>query len=364
MLGKLQVGNMPQEYKNILIIKPSALGDVVTALPAVNALKRRYPDAKITWLIRPEFARILDSAPAVDQILIFDRKLTGKWWRSPKAFKSLKNLFSELKNAHFDLVIDLQGLFRTAFFALITGCNKRFGMKTAREGAAFFYTDKIDLPTDSFHVVDHYLSIAAAAGASADNPDFAFSPPSSAIAAADNLLTDSNITDRYIIFVPGAAHEIKCWPAQNFAQLADNLNKEFGLPIVAVGTAGEKQIVENINSIANTNIIDLTGKTDLPALSAIMTKASLIVTNDTGPGNLAVAANAPMVMIFGPTNPIRLEPYKKADSVAAIDPHTRPPGIRSFDSKYRIDAVAVAHVYDLAAKHLRNNTDLPQQEPS
>ena len=88
-----------------------------------------------------------------------------------------------------------------------------------------------------------------------------------------------------------------------------------------------------------------------------MTKASLIITNDTGPGNLAIATNAPTVMIFGPTNPIRIEPYKKSGSLAAIDPYTRPAGIRSFDRKYRIDAVTVTNVYDLAVQHLQK-TDM------
>ncbi len=350
---------MAQDYKNILIIKPSALGDVITALPAVNALKQRYPHAKITWLIRPEFAPILDCAPGVDKKLIFDRKKLGKWWCCPKSFKLLLNLLSSLKKPGFDLVIDLQGLFRTAVFTRLTGCKKRIGMRSAREGSTLFYTDRIDLHPESVHVVDQYLHLVAAVGASIEQPDFALSPPVSAIDAAGKLLGDNNISGRFIIIVPAAAHEIKCWPAPNFADLSDKLSKQFDLPIVAIGTANEKHFIDNINSISGTNIIDLTGKTDLPTLTALMSKASLIVTNDTGPGNLAIATNAPTVMIFGPTNPIRIEPYKKSGSLAAIEPYTRPVGIRSFDPKYRIDAVTVSHVFDLAVKHLQKSTDLP-----
>ena len=129
--------------RRILIIKPSALGDVVMVLPVLSSIRKSFPDAYIAWFIRPEFAPLLDENKNLDEIIIFDRKLLGKWWLRPKAFVALIRLIRKLHSEKFDLVIDFQGLFRTALFAWFTGCKKRIGMQTAREFATCFYTKKI-----------------------------------------------------------------------------------------------------------------------------------------------------------------------------------------------------------------------------
>ncbi len=150
---------MPDTLKNLLIIKPSSLGDIVMALPALTALRKSFKDAKITWLIRPEFAPILKNHPHVTAISIFDRKLLGKAWFHPHAFVSLLSFIRRLRRSKFDAVIDLQGLFRTASLAWLSGCKKRFGMADARELAHIFYTHKVARDPDCIHMVDYYLKI-------------------------------------------------------------------------------------------------------------------------------------------------------------------------------------------------------------
>ena len=100
--------------KTILIIKPSSLGDIVLALPALSALRKSFPDAKISWLVRPEFAALLKNHPYLTEIIPFDRKFLGKAWCNPRAFGALLSLVAKLRRSKFDLTIDLQGLFRTA----------------------------------------------------------------------------------------------------------------------------------------------------------------------------------------------------------------------------------------------------------
>ncbi|MHC4368638.1 MAG: glycosyltransferase family 9 protein [Planctomycetota bacterium] len=129
---------MSESFKNILIIKPSSLGDIVLALPALTALRKSFPDAKISWLVRPEFAALLEHHPHLDEIILFDRKFLGKAWFHPGAFGALVLLIRRLRSCKFDVVFDFQGLFRTASLAWLSGCRKRFGRAGAREFAHIF----------------------------------------------------------------------------------------------------------------------------------------------------------------------------------------------------------------------------------
>jgi len=332
--------------RRILIIKPSALGDVVMALPALSSLRKSFPDAHITWFIRPEFAPLLEENKNLDEIIIFDRKLLGKWWLRPKAFVALLRLIRKLRSGKFDLVIDLQGLFRTALFAWFTGCKKRVGMQTAREFATGFYTQKIPQDSASIHVIDYYQKIAAAAGAATISDDYNLAPSPQAVESVNELLAERNLAGRkYAVLIPGSAHAYKCWPEENFARLAEKVASQFNLDIVAVGTTNEKTITENINSLANVHVINMAGKTDIPQLIALLNGAEIVISNDTGPGHIAVALGAAIVMIFGPTNPVRLSPYNKPHAIAAVDSYDRPHKIKSNDPSYRIEAISVDEVF-------------------
>ena len=120
-----------EEPRRILIIKPSALGDIVLALPALSALKRSFPEARISWLVRPEFAPLIVGHPYISDIILFDRRRLSKWWCEPESFNALRSLIRQLKAGKFDLVFDFQGLFRTGYFSWVTGCKRRFGMRGA-----------------------------------------------------------------------------------------------------------------------------------------------------------------------------------------------------------------------------------------
>ena len=150
---------MSYNFTNILIIKPSAIGDIVMSLPALAALRKGFPDAKITWLVRSEYAPLLRNHPDLNEIILFDRKLLAKWWCSPQSFKALVALLGQLRGEHFDAVIDLQGLLRTGLFGWISGAKHRFGMKGAREGASLFYNHKVKHDLSCVHVVDFYLKV-------------------------------------------------------------------------------------------------------------------------------------------------------------------------------------------------------------
>jgi len=346
---------MMEGYRNILIIKPSSLGDIVQALPALSALRRNFPEAKISWLVRNEFAPLLRGHPHLDKVILFDRRLLGKAWVSLRAFAALLSFVRNLQRSKFDLVIDLQGLFRTAFLGRLSGCRKRFGMADARELAHIFYTHKISPDAGSPHVVDYYLKIVKAAS----HPSSLVPHPLSFIVPEDSAAADSvrrlltvNDVNRYAVFVPGSAHKDKRWPAEYFAALVDKISQHFDLSVVAVGTASEKNIVEQIKGLTRVSVVNLAGVTSISELTALLRAARLVVSNDTGPGHIAAALGVPMVMIFGRSNPARVAPYGRNNCVAAVEPWNRGFKANNPDPKYNVKFVTVDEVYQKVCEQL------------
>jgi ADP-heptose:LPS heptosyltransferase len=219
-------------------------------------------------------------------------------------------------------------------------------MADARELAPIFYTHKTRRDQNSIHVVDYYLKIVRAAGASETEVHFLL-PVNSNAADSVNKLLESHDTkpDNYVVFVPGSAHKSKCWPACNFASLAEKMAAKFGLSIILVGTEPERLITEEIVSASNVKVTDFAGLTTLPELVALLKGARVVVSNDTGPGHIAAALGAPLVMIFGPSNPIRLFPYGRAETLVAVDPFGRGLELQSSNLAHAIDAITVDEVY-------------------
>ncbi len=335
-----------KQIKNILIIKPSSLGDIVLALPALSALRRSFPEAKISWFIRPEFAPLLKDHPDLSEIILFDRRFLGKAWYNPRAFGALISLIWRLNRSKFDAVLDLQGLFRTAAFAWLTGCRKRFGMANARELGHIFYTHKIEQDKDSIHLVDYYLKIVRVAGAHQTDVQFPLPIDLDAAGAVNKLLAAQSIKlNDYAVFVPTSAREDKCWPTERFATLANKVSKQFGLSIIATGSAYEKAVLEELRNLACVRIANFAGATSISELVALLKGAKLVVSNDTGPGHIAAALGIPVVMLFGPTNPARVAPYGRPKCVVAVEPDSRGFKADSYDPKHDIKAVTVDEVY-------------------
>ena len=344
---------MAERPKKILIIKPSAMGDIVLALPVLSALHKSFPQARISWLVRTEFAPLLEGHPYLSEVILFDRKFLGKAWKNPKAFGSLVSLIARLRKAEFDLVLDLQGLFRTAFLGWASGCKKRFGPDFKREFSHFFYSESIK-PPGSIHLVDCLLNIAKAAGASADSAEFVFPTNTKADDALRRLLAESSAQEgEYAVLVPGAADRDKRWPVERFAAMADRISEKSGLSIIAVGTTGEKDLIRQIREKAHVQVKDLAGRTDISVLISLLRRARLVISNDTGPGHIAVGLGVPLVMIFGRTNPSRVAPYGRPECIAAIEPYGRSASIDSFEEKYDIRHVTVDQVFEKACRQLR-----------
>jgi heptosyltransferase-1 len=348
---------MSNDLKNILIIKPSSMGDVVLALPALSALRRSFPEARISWLIRPEFAPLLENHPHLDEIILFDRKFLGKALHNGRAFAALVSLILRLRRAKFDAAIDLQGLFRTAVFGWLSGCRGRFGMAGAREFANIFYTHKIRQDHDTIHLVDYYLTIVGATGASETAVEFVLGIDLVAADSANELLRVHDIDpENYAILVPSSAHSDKCWPLVRFAELADRIASKFDLSIVATGTESEKPMIDHLNTLAHTRVVNFAGLTGIKELCALLKNARLVVSNDTGSGHIAAALGTPLVLIFGRSNPARVAPYARKSCAVAIEPEGRGFKADSADPRHSITAITVDDVCRKACEQLEGNS--------
>jgi len=374
---------MLTNLEKILIIKPSSLGDIVLALPALSALRRNFPDAKISWLIRPEFAPLLENHPHLTQVISFDRKFLGKAWYHPKAFAALFALIWRLRRSKFDIVFDFQGLFRTACLAWLSGCKKRFGMANAREFACIFYTHKVEQDQDCIHLVDYYLKIIKAALQKTEDRKYStISRPTCGVGrrqktedrtknsevkflipinphagdSVSKLLESHNIkAGNYAIFVPGSVHSDKCWPVERFAALADRISKKFNLPIIAVGTESDKSIVDQIKGKTSVPIANFAGQTTLGELVALLKAAKLVVSNDTGPGHIAAALGVPLVMMFSWSNPARIAPYGRTECMVARKPYSRGLKIKSTDPAHSIRTITVDEVFQKVCQQIKGS---------
>jgi ADP-heptose:LPS heptosyltransferase len=289
----------------------------------------------------------------LNEIILFDRRYLGKAWYNPMAFAGLVSLVRLLRRSRFDTVIDFQGLFRTAVLAWLSGCRRRMGMANARELAHLFYTHKVTQDRNCVHLVDYYLKIVRAAGGRAGGVRFALPGNFDSRDRAAKLLSEHGIEDDpYAVFAPGSAHGYKCWPPDRFGELAERISSEFGLAAVAIGTADERPLVEKMQASARSPVANLAGITGLGALVALLDKADLVVSNDTGPGHIAAALDKPLVLIFGRSNPVRVEPYGRSDCVVAIEPDGRGLELKSTDPRHDIKEITVDQVHEAARRQL------------
>jgi heptosyltransferase I len=302
--------NLPPAPR-VLIVKPSSLGDIVHALPVLAALRRQYPRAHIAWLASRAFAPLLEGHPLLDEVITFDRRHYGRMLRSLSALGAFLRFVRRLRSSRFDLVLDLQGLFRSGFLAWATGAPLRFGFADARELAWLFYTGRVPGRRRTHHAVDLNLRLAAALGLPADAPTFPLGLHAEELAAARRLLASApgRPVEQFTAVIPGARWETKRWRADRLASLLDRLHADGYGPCVLLGAPDDREFSDEILAAAATRPIDLVGRTSLRELAAVLALARLVICHDSGPMHIAAALAKPLVAIFGPTNPARTGPY-------------------------------------------------------
>ncbi|PTY00915.1 ADP-heptose--LPS heptosyltransferase [Verrucomicrobia bacterium LW23] len=280
----------------ILIVKPSALGDVVQALPVLTGLKRRWPAARIDWVVNDNLAGILEGHPCLDDVLLYRRKR----WTRLSAAGEMRDFARRIAAARYDIVLDLQGLARSGLMTWLTGSPRRIGLRSAREGSRLAYTEIID-DTKEANASRRYLLALQHLGIADCQPhDFgltatvALSPPvqraldAAAAAAAQRQGPCSSL----IVIHPYSQWRTKLWPWRHVQQLVDLAPAQ---PFAIVGEGPWFPI-------HGPHVADVRGCLSLRELIAVLARADAVLSTDSGPAHLAAALGRPTLALFGATD--------------------------------------------------------------
>jgi heptosyltransferase I len=294
------------DARRIVLLKPSSLGDVVHSLPVLTALRRRFPLAHIRWVVNQAYADLLHGHPDLDEVLTIDRDAArkGLWCGA----RSLAGLADQVRRLRPDLVVDLQGLFRTGLLTRVSGAGRRVGLSTAREGATWFYTDVVPVPDfDSIHAVDRLWRIAEALGAGDGPKQFRLVISEAARRWAGERLADS--PRPWLAVGVGSRWRTKRWPAEHFAALARQAQDQFGGTVVFVGGRDETAVAGAVAARLTGPTLNFAGRTTLSRLTALLSEADVMLANDTGPLHLAAALGRPVVAPYTCTKVLLTGPY-------------------------------------------------------
>lgn len=312
----------------ILLIRPSALGDVCRSTPLLASLKRRYPSASIDWLVQDSFAPAIAAHPSLHRAVMFPRAglraglmLTPAWW------ERAAQLLRSLRGPHYDWVIDAQGLFRSGVLARLTGCSRRTGYANAQELGWLWLTRRHGVARDR-HTVDRMLALLEAEGV----------PPVHDLrlyaAARDQAWAASVLGDgRVLVLAPTSRWEGKRWPAERFAHVAQRvLGAGWAERVAVVASAGERAQCGPLLALAqrDSRVADLVGRTSVGELLAVIERAALVIANDSAAVHMAVGFDRPLVALYGPTRVDLVGPYGRAHDV--LQPEPPAPGVSHKDA--------------------------------
>ncbi len=307
----------PQTIDRILVIKPSSLGDILHLFPALAMLHDAYPAAKVDFLVHPAFAPILDYSPCpIEKRILFRRQELGRVRTFTGEFI---RLCRKLRKERYGLILDFQGLFRSAVFAGVAGiaggCVAGFA-RPREKTAKIFYNQKIEVPLQ-LHAVERYAALVnAVTGKNAPVPMREL--PSPAVCRNELQHTVGTLPEHLIALIPGARWESKKFPPELFAEIIRKVHARAPEYTFAVlGTADEREAENEIARRlgADFPLLRLTGRTSLGGMMELLRHSALVISNDSGPVHAAAAQGKTVFGLFGPTDPAKTGPYGKQHSI-------------------------------------------------
>jgi lipopolysaccharide heptosyltransferase III len=282
-----------QSVKRILLIKLRYLGDVVLSTPVLPLIRKQFPEAKMTFLVNPETAGVLEDNPYLDEVWMLPRK---PWWQ--------QLLFvMRVRNAKFDIVIDLTDGDRSAFLAWVSGAPVRLGYNHEQRWRGNFYSQVLPSAYGSMHMVEYHQQAIVGLGihGSVGEPEVYIH--SETRPQNEEELGNLSVKGKSIVLIhPTARYEFKSWPLERFAAVADWLSGQ-GVCVALIGSQREILIGQQIMNLTKHKPVNLMGKTGLSELIALMKQSILLIGNDGGPMHIAAAVGCPVLGLFGPTDP-------------------------------------------------------------
>ncbi|MCT7579377.1 lipopolysaccharide heptosyltransferase I [Aliarcobacter butzleri] len=281
--------------KRIAIIKLSAMGDIIHAMVALQYIKRKYPNLQIDWFVESTFAPILENNPDINQIIKLDLKSIKK---DKKEIINQIKLIKKYEKNSYDLVIDAQGLIKSAIVSFFLGKNRvGFSKNSTREKlASFFYTKKVDIAYDKNAIERNVKVLSQALNFDIAKDDILNKKPFLFYKNENEVIYEYLSKDKKnVLFVIGASWPSKMYSKEKFAKIINNLDENC---LITWGNEAEKDIADFIANISKAKVLP---KLDLNSLKAIMSKVDLVIGNDTGPTHMAWALNIPSITLFGNT---------------------------------------------------------------
>jgi lipopolysaccharide heptosyltransferase I len=288
----------------VLLIRPSALGDVCRTVPALVTLRKAMPKAQIDWLVQSPFGPAIAHHPDLHALIPFDRKQYRNLLLRPGQWGHFRGFLRQLRENRYDMVFDLQGLARSGFFTRATGAPIRVGFANAREGAHLGYTHRYNVDTNQ-HTVDRMLGLLKAHGMTAEMDMRLFTPPDD-LQWADDYLKQMGIgNEPFALLAPTAQWLCKCWPIDRFVELAGKLKEK--MPVLVMTAPHEQSVVQPLLDALRTTL----PPTTIGRMMGLIQRARIMVCHDSGPLHMAVGLGTPTVSLFGPTDPAKVGPYRQ-----------------------------------------------------
>ena len=326
----MPAGIRTAEVRRVLLVRLSALGDVVNALPALTALRRMLPDAHIAWAVEPPCDQLLRGHPLLDEVIAVPRRELAARLRSPLRWpeftRGMRELRRDLRRPRFDVTVDLQGNLRSGIVTWLSGARHRIGPGPGggKELSHLAYTLRVRLPERTIHRVERGLLILSALGEVPPDPEPVLRIPDATRAFAREFYAEHLAdADAVAALHPGVSGfgSYKQWPPERFTELIDMLNGR-GVRCLLTWGPGERQLCERIAS--GTDAVVGPETKSLAELVAMIGRADVFVGADSGPARLAWAAGTPTVAIFGPKDPAVYGPTGERSRVVQIDLPCRP----------------------------------------
>lgn len=293
---------------NILLIQLKRIGDLILTTPAIAAVRQRFPEARITLVISEDSEAVAPAITDVNELLIM-----------PRGFGALRTV-GRIIGRKFDYCIDFTRNDRSALIVLVSRAKKRvvsFRIKVRAKFRTRFYNEFVQHRMRDMHTTDYHLALLEPLGISKPSTKIQLELPESVQQNAIELLESANVRRPFIIFHPGSARAEKYWNAQRWAEVINHAHERNDIDLVLTGGSStiEQTHIGDIKSKLRAEIVDLSAKTNLLTLAALIARARLLVTVDSAPMHLAAATGTPQIILFGPTNPFHWRPR---DSVAII----------------------------------------------
>ncbi len=295
---------MPKQFR-ILVVRLSAIGDIVFASPLISALRARYPLALIDWLVQPESRSLLEHHPDLNEVIVWPR---GEWQQLLKERRwytlwcEIKRFRKELRSLDFDLAIDVQGLLKSGVLAWLSGARERVGLGS-REFSQWLMTRVVDKSGDSKRIGSEYLKLAQELGLPIDNFKMQVELDKSDVAYAQYFIDERGLQAGYVIICPFTTRLQKHWIETYWVELIPHLEATFGMPVVMLGGPGDAEAAQHIESRLTSGLINQVAVTSLRQAAALIKYSELIIGVDTGLTHMGIAFIRPTICLFGSTCP-------------------------------------------------------------